>query len=886
MARVVLIDGSSLIFRAYFKLPSHFTTASGLHTNAIYGFALMFHKILAGKTPEYAAMVFDPPGPTFRDELYADYKAQRPEVPADLVEQFEWIDKVVAVHNFPVLRVEGFEADDVIGTLARVAVEAGHDVRIISADKDFAQLISDQVKMVDTMRDITYDPEVVRKKWGVPPAQMRDYLAIVGDRSDNVPGVPGVGKKTVQELLEEFGSLEAMLDREDELTGRGKNIAKNRDQALLSQRLVTIDQRVPLEENDIRLEELRIAPPDPKQINHLYRELEFNSLLAHEDQEGIDGIDTEHFESISSLEELDELLAKLSGKNVAVHPVYEPWDNMLGQLVGFGLGLARGEAWYVPIAAPQGALGDAVLDRIRPFLEDPGQPKVVHDLRDTWCVLKRHDIDVRGVVLDTQLASFLIDPTKLIPHELGQICKEFLQRTLKPLKQLVGAGKERRRIDECDLEETTAWACHIAAAIAELREPVQERLASEGHTERLADLSMPMAYLLGEMQLTGIRVDPEDLQRMEREFEERKLRIERQIQELAGEEFNVASTKQLGEILFDKIGLPIIKRTKTGYSTAADVLERLVDEHEIPGLVLRWRTLAKLINTYTRVLCEAVDPRTGRVHATFQQTASASGRLITTNPDLQRTPIRGEDGSRIRKAFIARDDWTMISADWSQIELRLLAHFSQDDVLIESFREGVDLHRRTAGELFEVDPTDVTDRQRNIGKTVNFATIYGQGATALGRQIGVPRSEAKQLIERYFQLYSGVRVWLDETVARAHEVGYVETLLGRRRYIPELESSNPTDRSYGERIATNTPIQGSGADLCKLTMLQIRDRFRAADLKTTMTLQIHDELLFEAPPEELSSAVDIIRDRMEHSVDLRVPLKVDIGTGTSWAAAH
>jgi DNA polymerase-1 len=877
-SRVVLIDGSSLIFRAYYAIPGSFTTASGLHTNATYGFALMFRKILEGKTPEYAAVVFDAPGKTFRDEKFPEYKAHRPKMDDDLVEQLEWIDRVVEVHDFPVLRVEGYEADDVIGTLARMAVQDGHEVRIISADKDFGQLITDRIKMIDTMRDITYDPEVVRKKWGVPPEQMRDYLALVGDKSDNVPGVAGVGKKTAKTLLKNYGDLDAILEAADagELSGRQKNVAKHRDDAVLSRDLVTIDEEVPL---DVGLADLKITPPDPTRINDLYRELEFNSLLAAEDQEGIDGIDTEHFELVDSLEELKSLLEHLKGKKVALQPLYEPWDHMRGEIVGIGLGLAKGTAWYVPVR-------DDYHEPLHAFIEDPDQPKVVHNLRDIYCLFARHEVELRGVVLDTQLASFLNDPTKIIPHDLDQVVKEYLQRTMKPLKQLVGGGKSQKRIDDVDLEETTAWACHVAAAIAELREPIEARLADEGHVDLLHDFAMPMAYLLAEMQLTGIRVDTDDLAAMEEEFEERKADIEAKIHELAGHEFNVGSPKQLGEVLFDEIGLRVIKRTKTGYSTAADVLERLDDEHEIPGLVLRWRSLAKLINTYTRVLRESVNPDTGRVHATFQQTTGASGRIITTNPDLQRTPTRGEDGKRIRKAFVPRDGWVMISADWSQIELRMLAHFSQDEALLESFRENIDLHRRTASRLFDVDPEEVTPKQRNMGKTVNFATIYGQGATALGQQLDVKRSDAKRMIERYFEEYAGVREWLDGMIARAHETGYVETLIGRRRYIPELLSNNPSDRSYGERVAANTPIQGSAADLCKMAMMQIRDRFREEKLETVMTLQIHDELLFESPPDELDTAIAIIRDRMEHACELSVPLEVDIGTGQSWAEAH
>ncbi len=882
-SRVVLIDGSSLIFRAFFALPNSFSTASGLPTNAIYGFALMFQKILAGKMPDFAAVVFDPPGPTFRDEKFPEYKAHRPEVPGDLVRQMPWIDRVVKVHDFPVLRVPGYEADDVIGTLTRRAVEAGHEVHIISADKDFAQLISDQVKMIDTMRDVTYDPEVVRKKWGVPPSQMRDYLALVGDSSDNVPGVPGIGAKTAKTLLEQYGDLVSILDAFDDFKGkRRENLIEYRDQALLSQDLVTIRTDVELDEE---FEDLRIAPPDRARINELYRELEFNSLLAHEDQDGIEGIDTDRFTTVEDVPALEELLDQLAGEVTAVQAVYEPWDHNVGRLVGLALANSKGEGWYIPVESPEVSLA-AALRTCKPFLEDPEQPKTIHGLRDQWTLLMRHGIDLRGVVMDTETASYLIDPTKLLPHGVDQVTKEFLQRTLRPLKQLVGAGQSQIPIQECPVQETTAWACHIAKACAQLRGPVKDRLEEEGRTEQLATFHLPLSYTLGRMQLVGIRVDTADLEAMEEEFAERRDAVAEHIYELAGKEFNIGSTKQLGEVLFEDLGLPIIKRTKTGYSTAADVLERLAPEAEIASEVVRWRTLAKLINTYTRVLRESVNPETGRIHATYQQTVSSSGRLITTNPDLQRTPIRGEDGKRIRNAFVPREGWVLISADWSQIELRLLAHFSQDPALVQSFRDDVDLHRRTAAELFGVEPDEVTPRQRNVGKTVNFATIYGQGATALGQQLGVSRSEAKKMIERYFEVYSGVRDWVDRSVADARENGWVETLVGRRRYVPELSSNNPTERSYGERIAANTPIQGSAADLCLLTMMTIDRRLMESALDTRMLVQIHDELLFEASPDQVEPSVALIRECMEHPHELSVPLKVDIGTGANWAQAH
>ncbi len=878
--RVVLIDGSSMIYRAFFAIPSSLQTSHGLPTNASYGFALMFRKILAGRKPAMGAIVFDAPGPTVRDRKYPEYKAQRPRMAAELRVQIPYIQKVVEVHDFPTLRIEGVEADDVIGTLTRQALEQGHEVHIISADKDFAQLICDDVRMIDTMRDVTYDAELVRKKWGVAPNKIVDLLALMGDSVDNVPGVPGIGQKGAAELLAKYGSLDGVLAHLDELKGRAKKaLEEHREQALLSRDLVLIDQHCEL---PVSIAELVIPTPDPARIDALYRELEFYSLLSGGGGPVVDTSESD-FSPIRSVNELEELLGALENRLVAFHSVYELPSFVTGELVGVAIASSPTKARFVPLLGGEGALGDAALVVIREWLADERRPKLTHSLRDQWTLWARYGVDIRGVVADTQLASFLVEPTKIIPHRIDQVVREYLHRAVASEKSILGSGQKQKRFAEVPIAELAIWAGHLAGAVLEMWPKIEARLIAEEQVQNLREESMPLAYVLGKMQLEGIRVDKADLARMGVEFEERKAEVERKIYELAGHEFNIGSTKQLADVLFEELKLPVLKRTKTGYSTAAEVLERLASEHEICRLIVRQRTLAKLINTYTEVLSTAVNPKTGRIHCTIQQTTGASGRLITTDPDLQRTPIRTEDGKRIRKAFIPRDGWLLISADWSQIELRILAHFSGDPLLAEAFRENVDVHRTTASQIFDVMPEEVTSEQRNVGKTVNFATIYGQGATALSQQLGIPRNEAKSYIDRYFERYAKVRVWLDTTIADAHQRGYVTTLLGRRRRIPELSSNNFTDRAYGERVAANTPIQGSAADLCKLAMLQIAERL--STMQTKMLLQIHDELVFETPPEELEQAEALIRDRMEHAYELDVPLRVDIGHGASWAEA-
>ncbi len=868
--RLVLVDGTALVYRAFFGLPQNLRTSTGLYTNAVYGFATMFSKMLSGKQPRWGAVVFDAPGRTFREEAYPEYKAQRPPMPGELSQQLPWIQKVVEAHDFPTLKVPGVEADDVIGTLTRLALEAGHEVHIISGDKDFAQLIGPGVRMIDTMRDVTYDAELVRKKWGVLPEQFVDFLALVGDKADNIPGVPGIGAKGAAALLGQFGSLAALLDSTDQLKGRQKTtLSDNRELAELSRELATIDQHVAL---PLGLEDLRVPVPETDKVNAVYRQLEFWSLLGAEEGEHDLGASDE-VTVLQSPGALQGLLDSAEGP-VAVHVLREQGPPR-SELVGLALALSNQRTVWVPRALC-GALSG--------WLADPEQPKIVHDLRDSWTTLRHAGLDLQGLVFDVALASFLVDPSGLVPHDLARITKWYLRRSLAPSKDVTGSGRSQRSFKESDQGQVAGYAGQQARAVLELHPLLAEKVEELGQTTQLVQRDQPLALVLGQMQLDGVVVDEGALAGLQREFQVRMDEVQAEIHALAGREFNIASTQQLGQVLFEDLGLPVIQRTKTGYSTNAEVLERLGPQHDIARAILRWRALAKLINTYTQVLRDAQDPQDGRIHATFQQCVGVSGRLITTDPDLQRTPIRTEDGRRIREVFRPQAGWTLISADWSQIELRVLAHFSQDPLLLMAFREDLDLHAQTAGFIFDCPPAQVSREQRNVGKTVNFATIYGQGATALGQQLGIPRKEAVAMIDRYFDRYAGVRAWVEQAKVQAHEQGYVTTLLGRRRLIPELSSANWSDRGYGERVAANTPIQGSAADLCKLAMLGIANDLKG--MQSRMLLQIHDELVLEAPPEELRDVQDLVRRNMEHPWPLSVPLKVDIGVGQSWAEAH
>ncbi|TNF32090.1 MAG: DNA polymerase I [Deltaproteobacteria bacterium] len=887
--RVVLVDGSNLMYRAFFALPSSLMTSKGQPTNAVFGFATMFRKLFSGKTPAYGAVVFDAPGPTFRDHQYPDYKAQRPSMPGELRDQVALVMQVCEAHGFPILRVEGVEADDVIGTLARQGREAGHEVVIVSSDKDFGQLVDGQVRMLDTMRDVTFDAELVRKKWGVRPEQMIDYLALVGDKVDNVPGCPGIGDKSAVELLERYGDLAgiyAHLDDPD-LKGRQRNaLEKGRALAELSRELVTIDQHVALARE---LADLAVVPPDPTVLNGLYVSLEFYSLISDADRDALSESDDDtRYARVDTHDALKALLAELDARTepTAVVPVFAEEPPAITPLVGVAVATEPGRAWYVAFDGRGPTLGGRGFATFARWLHDAERPKVCHDAKELWRGLKRQGVVLRGVAFDTRLASFLVDPTRIIPHRLDQLSKEFLHRTVRPAKSVIGSGKALVPFTEVDPAELSDWACHLADAVVAMTPLVRERLREEGQEEQLHARDLPLSWVLGQMEVDGILVDVPDLEAMGVEFRERLAGLEQRVFELAGHDFNLGSTKQLGEVLFEELGLPIVKRTKTGYSTDSEVLEKLEESHEIATVILEWRKLAKLINTYTDVLTRAVHPETGRIHATFQQTTGATGRLISTDPDLQRTPIHTPEGKRIRHAFVAPPGHRLISADWSQIELRLLAHVSGDPGLVEAFRSGLDIHRRTAAKLFDVAVEDVTPQQRGVGKTVNFATIYGQGATALAQLLKIPRADAKRYIVQYFDAYAGVRAWLDGTIAEALERGYVTTMTGRRRYIPELSSNSPMDRQAGMRIAANTPIQGSAADLCKAAMMDIAGRLAAGGMRTKMLLQIHDELVFEAPDDEVDAACALVRDAMEHATKLAVPLIVDIGVGASWGEAH
>jgi len=874
--KLVLVDGTAMAYRAFYAIPGNLSTKAGVPTNATFGFATMFRKLFAGRDPTHGAVIFDPPGRTFRDEAYPDYKAERSAMPDLLGAQLPWIRRLVEAFNFRHHTVPGYEADDVIGTLVRQAVAEDIEVLIVSGDKDFSQLIGPRVRMLDAMRDITYDEALVRKKWGVPPAQFVDLLALLGDKIDNIPGVPGIGKKGAVELLEKYGDLDGILAHLEELSGRQRKALEiGAESARISQDLARIRTDVELE---LGLDDLRLEPPEPEDLNALFRELEFFSLLGDEARRA-DEVDTEARDY--ELVDPEAAAARLAkAKTVAVEPLVGPENHALADWVGCAFSSDEGPSFYVPFPA------ETVPEPLAEWFADDARPKLCHDVKQLHLLALGRGGVLRGVQADTRLASFLVDPNKLLPHRLDQLSKEFLQETLRPIERLVGSGQARVHPREASSEAARDHACHRADAIRRCWTVLAPRLEEMGQTEHLHEHDLPLSEVLARMERHGILVDEDDLARMGDEFGRRLQELQARIHEIAGRSFNIASTKQLSTVLFEELKLPVIARTKTGYSTKSEVLEKLAKDHEIARLLLEHRKLSKLISTYTNVLQAAVQPQSGRIHANFQQTASQTGRLISTDPDLQRTPIRTPEGKRIRQAFIVPPGQRLLSADWSQIELRILAHVSQDPLLLESYRERIDVHRRTAAEILGKAPEDVSAEERGLGKTINFATIYGQGATALAQIAGVPRKEAEAYIHRYFETYAGVREWRERTIEEAKGRGWVETLFGRRRVIPELSSHSPMDFSYGERVAANTPIQGSAADICKLAMMTIDRRLQSEHPQAFMTMQIHDELVFEVPEAEVEAVAAIVKAEMESVVELSVPLVAEVGIGASWADAH
>ncbi|MCM3242503.1 DNA polymerase I [Cytobacillus oceanisediminis] len=869
--KLVLIDGNSIAYRAFFALPL-LNNDKGIHTNAVYGFTMMLQRILEDEKPTHLLVAFDAGKTTFRHKTFSEYKGGRQKTPPELSEQFPYIRELLDAYGISRYELENYEADDIIGTLSLHAEKDGYEVKVISGDKDLTQLSSDAVTVSITRKGITdieeYTPAHIEEKYGITADRIIDMKGLMGDSSDNIPGVPGVGEKTALKLLKEFGTLEELLDSVDKVSGKKlkEKLEEFRDQALMSKELATITREAPVE---IKIEDVEYEGFEKEKVINIFKELGFNSLL-----EKLGG-DTEAVEE--NLEEIEFIIADeikeemFTDENAFYVELLE--DNYhYADIIGFSVANDKGNFFFSKETALKS-------DVFKTWAEDETKKKTVYDAKRSEVSLRHHGVHLKGADFDLYIASYLINPSQTI-EDMASIAKNHGYNAIQSDEAFYGKGAKRRIPEE---KELAGHLARKAAALMTLKEKLDSELKENQQSELFYDLEMPLSLILADMESTGIKVDLERLKTMGQDLLSKLDEIEKRIHELAGEAFNINSPKQLGVILFEKLGLPAIKKTKTGYSTSADVLEKLENSHEIIRDILHYRQLGKLQSTYIEGLLKVVNYETGKVHTRFNQALTQTGRLSSTDPNLQNIPIRLEEGRKIRQAFVPSEPgWAIFAADYSQIELRVLAHIANDEKLIEAFIEDMDIHTKTAMEVFHVNADEVTSNMRRHAKAVNFGIVYGISDYGLSQSLGITRKEAGKFIDRYLESYPGVKQYMDDIIHDAKQKGYVSTLLHRRRYLPEITSRNFNLRSFAERTAMNTPIQGSAADIIKKAMIDMADRLRKEELKARLLLQVHDELIFEVPEDEIETLKKIVPDVMENAVELKVPLKVDYSFGPTW----
>ncbi len=916
--QLIFVDGSSYLYRAYHAMPD-LSNREGQPTGAIYGVVNMLRKMQSDYPDVPVVVVFDAKGKTFRDEMYDKYKANRPPMPDDLRSQVALLYEVIRAMGLPLLSVSGVEADDVIGTLAKLAEQKKIRVLISTGDKDLAQLVSQYVVLVDTMKNQIMDKEVVKQKFAVNPDQMIDYLALVGDTSDNVPGVPKVGPKTAAKWLEKYGSLDQLIAHADEIKGKvGENLRNSLQQLQLSRELVTIKTDVsidPDKDNEKLLQELKMAPPDYPQLQKLYQQLQFRSWLRQLQQEAqIPGAESSdqsetaqdrsqqpnnqkgEYEIITDTQHWQQWLEKLRQSSCfAFDTETTSLHYMQAEIVGISFACESGRAAYVPfihddIAYPQQLDRATILAQLKPLLEDPNHAKVGQNLKYDKHVLCHYQIDLQGIAYDTMLESYVLD-SSATRHNLDALAHKYLNYQTIHFEDVAGKGAKQLRFDQVAVEKAAEYAAEDADIALRLHQVLWPKL--QQHT-RLLNLyhqtELPLLSVLGKMEATGVLIDAQLLKQQSEELHQQLQQIEQQAFEIAGETFNMASPKQIQHILFDKMQIPVTSKTPKGApSTSESVLAELALDYPLPRLILEYRSLAKLKTTYTDKLPQLIDARTGRVHTSYNQAVAVTGRLSSTDPNLQNIPVRTAEGRRIRQAFIAEPGSLIVAADYSQIELRIMAHLSNDQGLLNAFSQGLDIHKATAAEVFSVPLDQVSKEQRRSAKAINFGLIYGMSAFGLAKQLDISRNQAQDYVDLYFSRYPGVKHYMQEMVELAKKQGYVETLFGRRLYLPEINARNGLRRKYAERTAINAPMQGSAADIIKRAMIQVDQWLeqQTGELgRVKMMMQVHDELVFEVPEVVLDSALSAIKQRMENAANLKVPLIVDTGYGSNWDQAH
>ena len=924
---LVLVDGSSYLYRAFHAFPP-LTNSAGEPTGAMYGVLNMLKSLISQVQPSHIAVVFDAKGKTFRDEMFEQYKSHRPPMPDELRKQIQPLHDIIRALGIPLLVIEGVEADDVIGTLAVAASKANQKVLISTGDKDMAQLVDDNIMLINTMNNTLLDRDAVIEKYGIPPELIIDYLALMGDSADNIPGVAGVGEKTALGLLQGIGSMAeiyANLDKVAELPIRGAKklgdkLLAEKEMADLSYRLATIKTDVAL---DITPEQLTLGASNNDQLTEYFGRYEFKRWL-NEVMNGADSItnnneqqtkinhyqatpalaqdnseevlpaiqiDRSRYETLLTEADLNRWVEKLKqAKLFALDTETDNLDYMAANLVGISFALENGEAAYLPLqldylGAPKTLEKTTALALLKPILENPAIQKVGQNFKYDLTIFARNGIDVQGVAFDTMLESYVLNSTGR--HNMDDLAKRYLGHQTITFEEIAGKGKNQLTFNQIPLEQAAEYAAEDADVTMKLQQVLWEKLSKESALEKLfKEMELPLLGVLSRMERRGVLIDSDALFLQSNEIANRLSELEEQAYVLAGQPFNLASTKQLQEILFDKLGLPVIQKTPKGApSTNEEVLEELAFSHELPKVLVEHRGLSKLKSTYTDKLPQMVNPQTGRVHTSYHQAVTATGRLSSSDPNLQNIPIRNEEGRRIRQAFIAREGFTVVAADYSQIELRIMAHLSQDQGLINAFTQGKDIHRSTAAEIFGVALDEVTSEQRRNAKAINFGLIYGMSAFGLSRQLGIGRADAQSYMDLYFKRYPGVQTFMHDIREKAKAQGYVETLFGRRLYLPDINSSNGMRRKAAERVAINAPMQGTAADIIKRAMIQLDQKLQN-DPDIAMIMQVHDELVFEVRSEKVAFYSELIKTQMESAADLVVPLIVDVGQGTNWDEAH
>ncbi|WP_312176216.1 DNA polymerase I [Pseudescherichia sp.] len=920
---LILVDGSSYLYRAYHAFPP-LTNSAGEPTGAMYGVLNMLRSLIMQYQPTHAAVVFDAKGKTFRDELFEHYKSHRPPMPDDLRSQIEPLHAMVKAMGLPLMAVSGVEADDVIGTLALEAEKMGRPVLISTGDKDMAQLVTPNVTLINTMTNTILGPEEVINKYGVPPELIIDFLALMGDSSDNIPGVPGVGEKTAQALLQGLGGLETLLNESDKiatLSFRGAKtmaakLEQNREVARLSYQLATIKTDVEL---DLSCEQLTVQQPAADELLSLFKRYEFKRWTTDveagtwlqgkgakpaakpqaapvaevEDDEPATPLSAEHYVTVLDEPTLNEWIARLKRAPVfAFDTETDSLDNVSAQLVGLSFATEPGLAAYVPVAhdyldAPEQLSRDRVLELLKPILEDEKALKVGQNLKFDRGILQNYGIELRGIAFDTMLESYILDSVAG-RHDMDSLSARWLKHQTVTFEQIAGKGKNQLTFNQIALEEAGHYAAEDADVTLQLHLKMWPKLEKHaGPLNIFQNIEMPLVPVLSRIERNGVKIDPAVLHKHSGEITLRLAELEKKAHEIAGEAFNLSSTKQLQVILFEKQGIKPLKKTPGGApSTSEEVLEELALDYPLPKVILEHRGLSKLKSTYTDKLPLMINPKTGRVHTSYHQAVTATGRLSSTDPNLQNIPVRNDEGRRIRQAFIAPEDYVIVSADYSQIELRIMAHLSRDRGLLSAFAEGQDIHRATAAEVFGMPLESVSNEQRRSAKAINFGLIYGMSAFGLSRQLNIPRKESQRYMDLYFERYPGVREYMERTRAQAKEQGYVETLEGRRLYLPDITSSNAARRAGAERAAINAPMQGTAADIIKRAMIAVDAWLQAEQPRVRMIMQVHDELVFEVHKDDVEQVSQKIHELMENSTQLDVPLLVEVGSGENWDLAH